>query len=94
MGPAGGFEVMFEAIINQGAEAGVSLQEHIAAPATIATVRAAFGYMGFAAKRHTASPAVASLDMDMDLIDEHLMPAPDLQMSPLLAAARQRAHSW
>ena len=64
-------EVVLEAIVDQRGHAGIGFKHHVAAMAAVAAVGTALGNMGLAAKRHAAGAAVAALDVDSDLINEH-----------------------
>ncbi len=66
-----GLEVMLEAVIDQRGHAGIGFKHHVAAMAAVAAIGTALGHMGLAAKRHAAGAAVAALDVDSDLINEH-----------------------
>jgi hypothetical protein len=48
----------------------VGLEPDVAAPATVAPVRAPLGHMGFTPKRDTPRPAVAGFDVDLSFVDE------------------------
>ena len=64
-------EVVLEAIVDQRGHAGIGFEHHVAAMTAVAAVGTALGHMGLAAKRHAAGAAVAALNVDSDLINEH-----------------------
>ena len=64
-------KVMFKPVVDQRGLLGVGNDDDVAATAAVAAVGAAFGNVGLAAKRHAASAAVATRDVDPNLIDEH-----------------------
>ena len=66
-----GLEVMLEAVIDQRGHAGIGFKHHVAAMAAVAAIGTALGHVRLAAKRHAAGAAVAALDVDSDLINEH-----------------------
>jgi len=70
-----GLEVVLEAVLDERGDRGVGLHDDVSAAAPAASVRAAFGHMRLAPKRHAASAAVPGLDMYMDLIDKQRVPA-------------------
>ena len=61
-------EVVLEAIVDQRGHAGIGFEHHVAAMTAVAAV---LGHVRLAAKRHAAGAAVAALDVDSDLINEH-----------------------
>ena len=66
-----GLKVVFEAVIDQRGHADIGFKHHVAAMAAVAAVGTALGHVRLAAKRHAACAAVAALDVDSDLINEH-----------------------
>ena len=66
-----GLEVMLEAVIDQRGHACIGFKHHVAAMAAVAAIGTALGHMGLTAKRHAAGAAVAALNVDSDLINEH-----------------------
>ena len=55
-----GPEMMLETVLDEGRDARIGDDDHIAAVAAVAAVRPAFGHMGLAAKRHAARAAIAA----------------------------------
>src|SRR5439155_4783656 len=57
--------------IQQRGEALISHKDHVAAAAAVAAVRPAFGHKFLATEAHTAIAAIAALDVDDRLVNEH-----------------------
>ncbi|OQA37974.1 MAG: hypothetical protein BWY52_03316 [Chloroflexi bacterium ADurb.Bin325] len=72
----------------QRADVGGRLQIHVAAPASVAAARPAARHVRLAAKRHHAVAAVAGLDKNPGLIQEHPLPP-----RPQTAAICARIHA-
>ena len=65
-----GLKVMLVAVINQGRKLRVCNNDNIAAVTAIATVRTAFRYICFSAKRHAACTAVSTFNVNVTKISE------------------------
>ena len=63
-------EVVLEAVVDERGQAGVGLDDHVAAMPPVAAVRAALGHVRLAAKRHAARAAVAALHVYAHLVYE------------------------
>jgi hypothetical protein len=57
--------------IEEGGDGGIRLQDHAAAVPSVTTVGTAAGNELLAPEADTAGPPVATLDEDVDLVNEH-----------------------
>ena len=80
-----GLEVVLEAVIDERGQAGVGLDDHVAAMPAVAAVRAALGHVRLAAERHTARAAITALHVYAHLVYEQksLFPMRSRSREPL-----------
>ena len=68
------FEVMFEAVVDQRRQTGISLDDDVSTVPAVTTIGPAFGHVGFSAERHATGAAVATLHEYVYFVYEHVDP--------------------